>query len=135
MQFSLRHSSDSYVADRATFTINANSTLSLTVPSGSYKLVSGSSASPAARVDEYSLTSIKFNGSASWTALSTVLDEDKLAMGTSYELPVIGTVAVPAWVTSPEGLCFVLGFALMAGVRLFRAGLKWMKRAGSERYD
>lgn len=47
----------------------------------------------------------------------------------TYDVPAIGTVAVPAWATTPELALFFVGVATAAGVKLVRAGLRWFKRA------
>jgi len=41
----------------------------------------------------------------------------------------------PAWATSDESKAWLLGFTAAAMVRIFRASLKWFKRAGTERFD
>lgn len=47
----------------------------------------------------------------------------------TYDVPAIGTVAVPSWAATPELALFFAGVATAAGVKLVRAGLRWFKRA------
>lgn len=42
------------------------------------------------------------------------------------------TVTLPLWATSDEATAFFYGFAVMAGVRLFRVGLRWVRRIASD---
>lgn len=44
------------------------------------------------------------------------------------ELPFI----MPEWAVSDEAQAWVCGFFLMATVRIFRACLRWFKRAGRD---
>jgi len=37
---------------------------------------------------------------------------------------------IPAWATTDEAVAWFYGFAIGATVRIFRAGLKWVKRIG-----
>jgi len=39
---------------------------------------------------------------------------------------------IPTWVRSDEGLAFFAGFFLIATVRITRAGLRWLSRAGED---
>jgi len=48
----------------------------------------------------------------------------------TYTVPVIGTVTTPDWAKqNPEMAVFFLGFAFGAGIMIFRAVLRWWKRA------
>jgi len=42
---------------------------------------------------------------------------------------------LPEWATSEEAQIWVVGFTVSAMVRIFRACIKWFKRAGTERFD
>jgi len=54
----------------------------------------------------------------------------------SFDVPVIGPVTMPEWATTEEAACFFMGFATGAGIILFRAGLRWWKRAdGGDRVE
>jgi len=51
-------------------------------------------------------------------------------IATTLEVPVIGEVTLPDWaLVSPEMAVFFAGFATASGIALFRAGLRWWKRA------
>ena len=39
---------------------------------------------------------------------------------------------MPAWASTDEAKCWFLGFAMGATVRIFRSGLKWLKRVGDD---
>ncbi len=39
---------------------------------------------------------------------------------------------MPEWAVTDEAQAWVCGFFLMGTVRIFRAGLKWFKRAGHD---
>lgn len=41
-------------------------------------------------------------------------------------------IDLPDWATTDEAKAWFLGFVAMGMVRLFRAGLRWFKRAGAE---
>jgi len=45
------------------------------------------------------------------------------------------TISLPAWAVTEEAQAWFYGFAVMCFVRIFRAGLKWFKRAGIERLE
>jgi len=51
-------------------------------------------------------------------------------IATTYDIPVIGEVTTPDWaLVSPEMTVFFLGFATAVGIRLFRACLRWFRKA------
>jgi len=41
----------------------------------------------------------------------------------------------PDWAVSDEAKAWFYGVLFMSGVMIFRAGLRWFKRAGAERFD
>jgi len=41
--------------------------------------------------------------------------------------------SLPAWATTDEAQAFVYGLFIAAGVRVFRAGLRWVKRVSDDR--
>jgi hypothetical protein len=43
-----------------------------------------------------------------------------------------GNWTIPDWATTDEALAWFYGFAVGASVRVFRAGLRWVKRIGEE---
>lgn len=45
------------------------------------------------------------------------------------------TFTMPAGITSEEGIAFMFGLFVGAFVRLFRAALRWFKRAGTETHS
>jgi len=44
-------------------------------------------------------------------------------------------ITVPLYMVTNEGKAFFLGLAVGCMVRVFRAALRWFKRAGTERDD
>jgi len=41
-------------------------------------------------------------------------------------------ITLPAWATTDEAKCFFYGLLMAASIRIFRAGLKWMKRIAND---
>jgi len=66
------------------------------------------------------------NASGVWTAFS----QPSAVVGSSWQAQLPFTI--PAWVRTDEGMAFFAGFFLIATVRLTRAGLRWLSRAGED---